>query len=76
MDILGDQVHPVVQILFPNNYAIFQDDNLPKHTSRIVQAWFEEHEDALRHLPWPAWPGHFTTLWKSQSTSTPSGRLA
>jgi hypothetical protein len=54
MDILGNQVHPVVQILFPNNDAIFQDDNSPQHTARIVQAWSEEYEDALRHLPWPA----------------------
>jgi hypothetical protein len=27
---------------------------LPKHTARIVQAWFEENEHALWHLPWPA----------------------
>jgi hypothetical protein len=38
---LGNQVHPAVQILFPNNDA-------------NVQSWFEEHEDALQHLPWPA----------------------
>jgi len=23
------------------------------HTSRIVHSWFEEHEDAVQHLPWP-----------------------
>ena len=51
MDILGSQVHPVVQVLFPNNDAIFQDD-LPIHTARSVQSWFEQHEDALQHLPW------------------------
>ena len=53
MDILGSQVHPVVQVLFPNNDAIFQDD-LPIHTARSVQAWFEQHEDALQHLLWLA----------------------
>jgi len=36
MDILGSQVNPVVQMLFPNNDAIFQDDNLSKHTARKV----------------------------------------
>ena len=51
MDILGSQVHPVVQVLFPNNDAIFQD-NLPIHTARSVQSWFEQHEDALQHLLW------------------------
>jgi len=53
VDILGNQLHPVVQMLFPNNDAIFQDDSSPIHTARSVQPWFEEHEDAL-HLPWPA----------------------
>jgi hypothetical protein len=38
MDILGNHAHPVVQILFPNNDA-------------NVRSWFEEHEDALQHLP-------------------------
>ena len=51
--ILGNQVHPMVQ-MFPNNDAVFQDDSLPIHTARCVQSWFEEHEDALQHLPWPA----------------------
>jgi hypothetical protein len=40
--------------LFTNNYAIFQDDSLPIHAARSVKSWFEEHEDALKHLPWPA----------------------
>ena len=51
--ILGSQVHLVVQVLFPNNDAIFQDD-LPIHTARSVQSWFEQHEDALQHLLWLA----------------------
>jgi len=53
VDILGSQVHPVVQVLFPNNDAIFQDD-LPIHTARSAQSWFEQHEDALQHLLWLA----------------------
>jgi hypothetical protein len=27
---------------------------LPIHKARSVQSWFEECEDALHHLPWPA----------------------
>jgi len=27
VDILGSQVHQMVQVLFPNNDAIFQDDS-------------------------------------------------
>ena len=46
-------MHPVVQVLFPNNDAIFQDD-LTIHTARSVQSWFEQHEDELQHLLWLA----------------------
>ena len=54
VEILGNQMHPVVQVLLPNNDAIFQDDDLPIHRARSVQSWFEEHEDALQHLLWLA----------------------
>jgi len=53
MDILDNPVHPMVQMLFPNDYAVFQDENLLIHASRSVHSWFEEHEDAVQHLPWP-----------------------
>ena len=45
---------PEAHMLFPNNDAIFQYDNSPMYTARSVQSWFEEHEDAFQHLPWPA----------------------
>jgi hypothetical protein len=54
MDILGSQVHPVFQMLFPNIDAIFQDENSPIHTARSVHSWFEGRENALQYLPWPA----------------------
>ena len=41
-------------MLFPNNDAVFQDDNSPIHTARSVQSWLEEHADALQHLLWLA----------------------
>ena len=47
-------MHPMVQVLFPNNDAVFQDDSPHTHTARSVQSWFEEHEDALQHLFWLA----------------------
>jgi len=34
MDILGNQMHPTVQMLYPNNDAIFQDDSSPIHTTK------------------------------------------
>ena len=54
VDILVIQVHPVVQVLFPNNDAVFQNNDSPIHTARSVQSWFEEHKDALQHLLWLA----------------------
>jgi len=39
-------------MLFPNNYAIFQDGNSPIYTARSVQSCFEECEDALQHHLW------------------------
>jgi hypothetical protein len=47
------QAHSVVQV-FSKNDAIFQEGDLPRHTARSVQSWFEEHEDALQHLLWLA----------------------
>ncbi len=54
VDILCSLVHPVVQVLFPNNDAVFQDDDSPIHTARSVQSWFVENEDALLHHLWLA----------------------
>ena len=54
MDILGNQVLLMVQMLFHNNDAVFQDEVLPIHTARSDQFRFEEDEDALQHLPLPA----------------------
>ena len=66
MDILGNQVHAVVQMLFPDNYAVFQDDSSHMHAARNVHSWIEEHEYALEHLPRPAQSSDlniFKSLW-------------
>jgi len=54
MDILGNLVHPMVQMLLCNIDAIFQEDNLLTHTARNVQPWSEEHKYALQQFTWPA----------------------
>jgi hypothetical protein len=51
VEILGNQVPPEFQMLFPNNDVIFKNDNSPIHTARSFQSCFEEHEDALQHIP-------------------------
>jgi hypothetical protein len=54
MDKLGNQAHLVIQTLFPNNDAVFQDNNAPIHEAGTVQSWVVEHEGELQHLPWIA----------------------
>jgi hypothetical protein len=51
---LGNQVHPMIQTLFPNNDAVFQDVSAPIHIVGTVQPWFEEREGEFQYLPWPA----------------------
>jgi hypothetical protein len=43
VDSFGSQVHPMIQMLFLNNNAVFQDGNAPFHTASTVQSWFEQH---------------------------------
>jgi hypothetical protein len=49
-----NQLHPMIQMLFLKNDAVFQDDSSYIHTAGTVQSWFEEHEGELQHLPCPA----------------------
>jgi hypothetical protein len=51
---LDNRVHPMIQTLFPNSVAVFQDDNALIHTAGLVQSWIEEHEGELQHLSCPA----------------------
>jgi hypothetical protein len=52
VDKLGDQVRPLIQALFLNKDAVFQD-NSPIHTAGSIQSWFEEHENVLQRVLWP-----------------------
>jgi hypothetical protein len=47
-------MYPVIQTLFLNNDAVFQDDSAPIHTAGTVESWFEVHAGKFQHLPWPA----------------------
>jgi hypothetical protein len=50
VDRLDNQVHPMIETLFPNNETVFQHDTV-QFTQ--LELWFEEHEGKLQHLPWP-----------------------
>jgi hypothetical protein len=38
VDRFGNRVHPMIQGLFPNNDAVFQDDSAPIHTVGTVRS--------------------------------------
>lgn len=43
-----------MQSLFPEGDGIFQDDNAPIHTAKIIKSWYDDHADDFKHLVWPA----------------------
>lgn len=52
LDILDNVMLPSVEQLFPNNNFVYQQDNCPIHTARIVKQWFSMNNIEL--LPWPS----------------------
>ncbi|GFW72113.1 transposable element Tc1 transposase [Trichonephila clavipes] len=38
---------------FPGECPLYQEDNAPIHTAKIVQEWFAEDEGEVGHLDWP-----------------------
>jgi hypothetical protein len=51
-------VQSKIQTLFPNNDAVFQENNASIHTAGTVQSWFEEHEGELQYLTFPEQSPH------------------
>lgn len=49
----SDQVHPMFPELSLEGNAIFQVDNVPIHTARIIKEWHEEHSNKVEPLIWP-----------------------
>ncbi|MCI4387329.1 hypothetical protein PGIGA_G00072870 [Pangasianodon gigas] len=43
--------HIMVTVL-PNGSGLFQQDNAPCHTAKIVQVWFEHHDREFKVLTW------------------------
>jgi hypothetical protein len=53
VDRFGNQMHSMIQTIFPNNDAVFQDDSALIHTVGAVQSFFQDHEGELQQSPWP-----------------------
>jgi hypothetical protein len=54
MDRLGNQVYPMIQMLFLKNDAVSQADKPPILAAGTVHLWFEGYEGELQHLLWAA----------------------
>lgn len=44
LNIVADQVYPFMGTVFPDCIGLTQQDNIPCHTLKIFQEWFEEHD--------------------------------
>ncbi|GBN78056.1 hypothetical protein AVEN_220739-1 [Araneus ventricosus] len=53
LNIITDQLHPYMALVFPTGNGIFQQDTAPCHKARIVMEWFEEHTDEFHLMSWP-----------------------
>ncbi|GBN47885.1 hypothetical protein AVEN_39367-1 [Araneus ventricosus] len=53
LNIIADQLHPYMAVVFPTGNEIFQQDNASCHKARIVLEWFEEHTDEFHLMSWP-----------------------
>lgn len=43
LHIVADQEHPVMEMVFSNGSGLFQQDNAPCQTAKIIRKRFEEH---------------------------------
>lgn len=50
LSILANHDHPIIQTLFPDGYAIFQNDNAPIYMVNVIQNWYEENKSELGPL--------------------------
>jgi len=48
LNMVADQIHLFMTVVFPGGSGLFQQDNTPYHTAHIVQEWFEEHDLSSR----------------------------
>jgi len=53
LNIVADHTHPFMETVFPGGCGLFQQDNAFCHKAKMVQEWFEEHNNEFEVLTWP-----------------------
>ncbi|KAK3570021.1 hypothetical protein QTP86_009164 [Hemibagrus guttatus] len=46
LSIVAEHVHPFMEMVFPDGCGLFQQDNVPCHKAKMVQEWFDEHNES------------------------------
>ena len=55
--ILAGHLDLMLQTVYPGERPLFQEENVPVHTTRWVQTWLDEYKDEMEHLTWyPQFP--------------------
>ncbi|KAK3525149.1 hypothetical protein QTP86_019533, partial [Hemibagrus guttatus] len=52
LSIAADHVHLFMETLFPDGCGLFQQDNVACHKSKLVQEWFDDHNNQFEVLTW------------------------
>ncbi|KAK3549192.1 hypothetical protein QTP70_034192, partial [Hemibagrus guttatus] len=53
LSIGADHLHPFMETVFPDGCGLFQQDNVLCHKGKMVQEWFDEHNNEFVVLTWP-----------------------
>ncbi|KAK3570501.1 hypothetical protein QTP86_020077, partial [Hemibagrus guttatus] len=48
---VADHVHPFMETVFPDGCGLFQQDNAQCHKAKMVQEWFDEHDNKFEVSP-------------------------
>ncbi|KAK3528924.1 hypothetical protein QTP70_012853 [Hemibagrus guttatus] len=51
LSIVADHVHPFMETVFPDGCGLFQQDNARCHKAKMVQEWFDKHNNEFEDFP-------------------------
>ncbi|KAK3537400.1 hypothetical protein QTP70_008852 [Hemibagrus guttatus] len=54
LSIVADYVYPFMETVFPDGCGLFQQDNASCHKTKMVQEWFDEHNNEFEMSTFPS----------------------